>query len=119
MTNAELFKKVFGIYAEEFWAYPEEKMLAWLTSDAPTEDVRENIHAHWEDWSFLGWDMETHWQRRCSNCLCEREDDNEEKDTPFCPNCGAVMNEEEPETTEEDWYKDEWRDEWDERKEDD
>ena len=39
MTNAELFKKVFGIYAEEFWAYPEEKMLDWLTSDAPTADA--------------------------------------------------------------------------------
>lgn len=59
----------------------------------PTADVRENIHAHWEDWSFLGFDMGTHWFRRCSNCLCEREDDNEEKDTPFCPNCGAVMDE--------------------------
>lgn len=59
----------------------------------PSADVRENIHSHWEDWSFLGWDMETHWRRRCSNCLCEREDDNEEKDTPFCPNCGAVMDE--------------------------
>lgn len=39
MKNAELFKKVFGIYAEEFWAYPEEKMLDWLTSDAPTSDA--------------------------------------------------------------------------------
>jgi hypothetical protein len=33
MKNAELFKKVFGIYAEEFWAYPNEKMLDWLNSD--------------------------------------------------------------------------------------
>ena len=33
MNNAELFKTVFWIYAQEFWAYPEEKMLDWLTSD--------------------------------------------------------------------------------------
>lgn len=40
MNNAELFKKVFGIYAEEFWAYPEEKMLDWLTSDTRQTMVR-------------------------------------------------------------------------------
>lgn len=43
MTNAELFKKVFGIYAEEFWAYPEEKMLDWITSDAKIADVVEVV----------------------------------------------------------------------------
>lgn len=35
MNNAELFKKIFGIYAEEFWAFPTEKMLDWIASDAP------------------------------------------------------------------------------------
>lgn len=35
MNKAELFKKIFGIYAEEFWAFPEEKMLDWIASDAP------------------------------------------------------------------------------------
>ncbi len=64
-----------------------------IPPDLPTLDVRENVHAHWEDWSFLGFDMERYWFRRCSNCFWEREDDNEEKDTPFCPNCGAVMDE--------------------------
>ena len=65
----------------------------WVIDKVQTVNVRKNVHAHWEDWSFLGWDMETHWRRRCSNCLCEREDDNEENDTLFCPNCGARMNE--------------------------
>ena len=30
MNNAEVFKRMFGIYAEEFWAFPEDKMLDWL-----------------------------------------------------------------------------------------
>lgn len=59
----------------------------------PWADVRENVHAHWEYWSYLGFDAYRYWFRRCSNCFWEREDDNEEKDTPFCPNCGAVMDE--------------------------
>ena len=43
MTNSELFKKVFEIYAEEFWAYPEEKMLDWITSDAKIADAVEVV----------------------------------------------------------------------------
>lgn len=43
MSNAELFKKVFGIYAEEFWAYPEEKMLDWLTLNVPDTNVGDTI----------------------------------------------------------------------------
>lgn len=46
MNNAELFKKVFGIYAEEFWAYQEEKMLDWLTSDAPTASSVEIVRCY-------------------------------------------------------------------------
>lgn len=30
MTNAEKFYKLFGIYATELWAMPEEKFLEWL-----------------------------------------------------------------------------------------
>ena len=43
MTNAELFKKIFGIYAEEFWAYPKEEMLDWINSDAPDTDAEDLI----------------------------------------------------------------------------
>lgn len=46
MNNAELFKRVFGIYAEEFWAYPEEKMLDWLNSDAPTASSVEIVRCY-------------------------------------------------------------------------
>lgn len=43
MNNAELFKMVFGIYAEEFWSYPKDKMLDWLDYDASTADVVEVV----------------------------------------------------------------------------
>ena len=34
MTNAEKFKQLFGIYATELWAMPEEKFLEWLNAQA-------------------------------------------------------------------------------------
>jgi len=43
MNNAEMFKKVFGIYAEEFWAYPKEKMLDWLVYNVPDTNVGDLI----------------------------------------------------------------------------
>ena len=58
MNNSELFKKVFGIYAEEFWAYPEEKMLDWLTSNVPDRNVgdmifrQDAIDATWEKMTY-------------------------------------------------------------------
>ena len=38
MTNAEKFKQIFGIYATELWAMSEEEFLAWLNTEAKTED---------------------------------------------------------------------------------
>ena len=35
MTRAELFKKTFGIYSEEFWSYTEKQMLDWINADVP------------------------------------------------------------------------------------
>ena len=34
MNNAEKFKQLFGIYATELWAIPEEKFLEWLNAEA-------------------------------------------------------------------------------------
>ena len=34
MTNAEKFKQLFGIYATELWAMPEETFLEWLNAEA-------------------------------------------------------------------------------------
>ena len=38
MTNAEKFKQLFGIYATELWAMPEEKFLEWLNAEVPEQD---------------------------------------------------------------------------------
>ena len=81
--------------------------------DIPTADVRENVHAHWVYKALEGYPNITF--PVCSNC---DEDAIDYVESNFCPCCGAVMDEEEP-TMEEDWYKDEWRDEWDEREKDD
>ena len=43
MNNAELFKKVFWIYAEEFWSYTEKQMLDWINADVPERNVGDMI----------------------------------------------------------------------------
>ena len=43
MTNAEQFKKTFGIYAEEFWSYTEKQMLDWINTDVPDINVGDMI----------------------------------------------------------------------------
>ena len=40
------------------------------------------------------WDRTLYWFRACSECDFERDDCNSEKDTMYCPNCGAKMEEE-------------------------
>ena len=41
MNNAEKFKQLFGIYATELWAMPEEKFLEWLNAEALEKQERE------------------------------------------------------------------------------
>ena len=55
-------------------------------------DTQEKQHGRWMDYRRMGIDGTFHWFRQCSECLYEREDDNEDKDTPYCPNCGAKMD---------------------------
>lgn len=43
MTNAEQFKKTFGIYAEEFWSYTGKQMLVWINTDVPDTNVGDMI----------------------------------------------------------------------------
>ena len=45
----------------------------------------------WYDWSFTAFDGSTVWHRVCSVCGYKRDDDNLDKDTNYCPNCGAKM----------------------------
>lgn len=44
MNNSEKFKKVFGIYAEEFWAKPEKEMLEWIAEEAEEQTEPEVIY---------------------------------------------------------------------------
>ena len=59
--------------------------------ELPTADVQEVHHGQWVDGKRMRFDGTFHWFRQCSECLYEREDDNSEKDTNYCPNCGALM----------------------------
>ena len=43
MTNANLFKQTFGIYAEEFWSFDEKQMLDWLNADVSDRNVKDII----------------------------------------------------------------------------
>lgn len=33
MTNADIFKNIFGLYATELWSMPEKDFLKWLNSE--------------------------------------------------------------------------------------
>jgi len=35
MKVADRFKQIFGVYATEIWALPEDQFLGWLNSEAP------------------------------------------------------------------------------------
>lgn len=38
MNNAEKFKSIFGIYATELWAMPEEEFLEWLNAETEHDE---------------------------------------------------------------------------------
>lgn len=74
----------------------KEHPLEWAVSQSSINSMptikAEPQHGRWMDYRRMGIDGTFHWFRCCSNCLYEREDDNEDKDTPYCPNCGAKMD---------------------------
>ena len=53
---------------------------------APAEDVAPVIHAHWVQGAYLDGDE---MQCDCSHCNMSNN-----RKTDFCPNCGAIMDEE-------------------------
>lgn len=65
----------------------ERSAFKFDVADAPTADVRENVHAHWEE-------VDKYGNRKCSNCKSIEH-------VPtlmgkpivwdFCPSCGAMM----------------------------
>lgn len=74
----------------------KEHPLEWAVSQSSINSMptikAEPKHGRWMDYRRMGIDGTFHWFRCCSNYLYEREDDNEDKDTPYCPNCGAKMS---------------------------
>ena len=60
-----------------------EKHLS-IIKNAPAVDAVEVVHAEWITARTLRHDGEPY----CSACDCEAEN---EKRTPYCPNCGAKM----------------------------
>lgn len=68
---------------------------------ARTIDAVPVRKGNWSD----GWrskhDGTRYWYRECSECGYERDDDDAEKDTNYCPNCGARMDGETCNNTEE------------------
>lgn len=61
-----------------------------LADNMPTIDPVK--HGKWVDGKYMGADGCFVWHRECSLCGYEREDDNLDKDTNYCPNCGASMD---------------------------
>lgn len=59
----------------------------------PHADVQPVRHGKWIDGKRMGYDGVFVWHRECSECGYERKDDNIDNDTPYCPNCGALMDE--------------------------
>lgn len=41
MTNADKFKQLFGIYATELWAMPENDFLEWLNKDVSNRTTEQ------------------------------------------------------------------------------
>ena len=51
----------------------------------------QRMRGKWIDGHRMSSDGTFHWYRMCSECDYERDDDNIDMDTNFCPNCGAWM----------------------------
>ena len=64
-----------------------------LLEDAPTIEP-ERKTGRWIDAWRSKMDGTRYWYRECNNCCYERNDCDSEKDSNYCPNCGAAMIEE-------------------------
>ena len=82
------------ITEEQVKEYCEKRCLVVLSADffhhlQSAQSEREA--GKWVDGWSLRFDGTKHWFRECSECGYERDDDNPEKDTNYCPNCGCAM----------------------------
>ena len=54
-------------------------------------DKKARLQGEWVDGHRMKMGGCYYWFRECSECGYERDDDDTDKDTNFCPNCGARM----------------------------
>ena len=69
------------------------KAVLFEISVMPSADVQSVRHGKWIDGKRMGYDGVFVWYRECSECGYERNDDNIDNDTPYCPQCGTKMDE--------------------------
>ena len=81
-------------YEEHRQKYFNCKSLRYFIDKFPTLDVAPVVHARWEMGDGEWFEMLRDWYMRptyvCSNCHEE-----EKRKTPYCPNCGSLMDLEE------------------------
>lgn len=82
MTNAELFKATFNMYATEMWSKPEREFLTWLNDTADNKAT-----ANWMyDWGHY----------KCSECGYQAPEMLDGVTLKYnlsdnCPKCGRKM----------------------------
>jgi hypothetical protein len=76
---------------EEIYAYKVgyNEAIANIEQFAPTADVRENVHAHWDKVEVKTGE----WWHTCSKCKATWGSEDGDLDFKFCPLCGAEMEE--------------------------
>lgn len=85
--DADELKKWVEEYHASNWGIPQDELI-YAIGSAPTIEPKPG---RWIDGKRMGFDGCFVWHRECSLCGYEREDDNPDKDTNYCPNCGAKM----------------------------
>lgn len=86
MNNAEKFKEVFGYYATEMWAKPEQEFLNWLNAEYEDRPKGEWVHEYDENGLPT---FKNKW--RCP--VCGKSQTYGQPN--HCPNCGARLGREE------------------------
>lgn len=98
MTNADLFKKVFGRYATEIWAMPENNYLEWLNAPFENNKVIESLQKLEPKKIILektkSWGT-TYMQPICPNCdryVLPTEFIGDGTKINYCDSCGQVLD---------------------------
>ena len=96
INNAEKFKQIFGIYATELWAMPEEEFLKWLSAVEimPSVEAEPVRHGHWMPYENQNQDdvNNCNYLYVCSNCNYS-DIHAKTAEVPYCWHCGAKMDE--------------------------